>query len=159
MTRLDLDPNNFAAQFKALRTDLEQIKNAQRSGKDIWKPHVIECLDGSGNPTVYDLAALWDGVVGDNAVRNFIATMTADNQDEVFAIPVYRVYYGAPGQLPPANNYIAGFSYLEFTVNGNKQIAYSGHFGTNFFPDNNNVYLKVYFLATDTGTLSVVGNP
>lgn len=159
MTRLDLDPNNFAGQVQGLQADLLAIKNAQRSGKDIWKPHVVECLDAFGNPTLYDLVAPWDGIVGDNATRNFIATFTATTQKQPFAVPVYVVYYGAPGVLPPANNYIAGFSYLDFNPRGPGQIAYSGHFGTNFYPDNNNVYLKAYFYATDTGTLNVVGNP
>lgn len=159
MTRLALDPTNFAAEVQALQADLEQIKAAQRSGKDIWKPHIVECLDAFGNPTVYDLVALWDGVVGDNATRNFIATMTADHQKAPFAIPLYKVYYGAPGVLPPANNYIAGNSYLSFDPLPPGKIAHAGHFGTNFYPDNNNVYIKVYFYATDTGTLSVVGNP
>jgi hypothetical protein len=158
MSRLDLDQNNFAAQFKALRTDLEQIKAAQRSGKDIWKPHVVECLDGSGNPTVYDLVATYDAGFG-FATRNFIATMTADHQDDVFAIPVYVVYYGTPGHLPAHTSDIAGFSYLDFTENDPKQIAYTGHFGTNVFMDPVNAYMKVYFYATDSGTLQVVGNP
>jgi hypothetical protein len=159
MTRLDLDPNNFAGQVQALQADLLALKTAQRSGKDIWKPHIVECLDGAGNPTLYDLVAPWDGIVGDNASRNFIATMTADHQDDVFAIPLFKVYYGAPGVLPPASNYIAGNNYLAFAPLPPKKIAYAGHFGTNFYPDNNNAYLKVFFYATDTGTLSVVGNP
>ena len=158
MTRLDLDPNDFAGQFKTLRASLEQIKSAQRSGKDIWKPHIVEALDGFGNPTVYDLVATYDGGVG-FAQRQFIATMTADNQDEVFAIPVYRIFYGAPGVLPAHTNDTAGNSYLEFTVNQLKKIAYSGRFGTNVYMDPKNAYLKVYFYATDTGSLQVVGNP
>lgn len=159
MTRLALDPNNFAGQVQALQADLLGIKNAQRSGKDIWKPHVVECLDAFGNPTLYDLAALWDGVVGDNALRYFIANFKADTQKQPFAVPVYKVYYGAPGVLPPANNYISGFSYLDFNGQPEGHVIFSGHFGTNFYPDNNNVYIKVYFYATDTGVLTVAGNP
>jgi len=56
MTRLGLIPElSFAEDFKQLRRDVEAIKNAQRVGRDILKPKIIECLDGSGNPTVYDL--------------------------------------------------------------------------------------------------------
>jgi hypothetical protein len=159
MTRLDLDPNNFAAQFKGLRTDLEQIKNAQRSGKDIWKPHIIEALDGSGNPTAYDLIANVPDGFGGLQQRQFIATMTADNQDQVFAIPIYRVFRGSPTTPPAHTSDVAGFSYLEFSVNQAKKIAYSGRFGDNVYPFSVVTYLKVYFYATDTGTLQVVGNP
>lgn len=158
MTRLDLDPNNFAALVKNLRADLEQIKAAQRAGKDIWKPNIIECLDGSGNPTVYDLVATYDAGFG-FAQRNFIATMTADNQENVFAVPLYRVFYGSPGTLPAHSSDISGFSYLDFDINEPFKIAHSGYFGTNVYLDPKNAYLKVYFYATDTGTLQVVGNP
>lgn len=160
MTRINLLPeNDFVTQFKKLRSDIEQIKTAQRSGKDIWRPHIIEALDGFGVPTVYDLVANTPDGFGGYEQRAFIATMTADNQDEVFAIPVYRVYYNTPGTLPPTTSSISGFSYLEFTVNDLKKIAYSGRFGDNVYPFDHVTYLKVYFYATDSGTLQVVGNP
>lgn len=161
MTRLAFDPNNFATLVKGLQGDIDQIKAAQRSGHDVFTPHLVQALDGSGNPTAWDLKATWDGVVGDNAVRYFIASMIADHQDQVFAIPIYVCYYGNPTTLPPVASDIAGFSYLDFDAayNNPKQIAYSGHFGTNNYPDNNDVYLKVFFYATDTGTLTVAGNP
>lgn len=161
MTRLAFDPNNFATLVKGLQTDIDQIKAAQRSGQDVFTPHVVQCHNPDGTPTAWDLKATWDGVVGDNAVRYFIASMVADHQDQVFAIPLYICYYGTPGVLPPSGNAIAGFSYLDFDAayNSPKQIAYTGHFGTNNYPDNNDVYMKVYFYATDTGTLTVAGNP
>lgn len=58
MTRLGQVPElAFAEDFKQLRRDIEDIKKAQRIGRDILKPKIVEALDGSGNPTVYDLVA------------------------------------------------------------------------------------------------------
>lgn len=159
MNRLDLLPqNDFAEQFKKLRLDLEQIKGLQRSGKDIWKPHIVECLDGFGNPTVYDLVANTPDGFGGYELENFLATFTADHQEQAFAIPVYVVYYNSPPNLPPTTSSIAGFSYLDFDPANNvaRKIAYTGHFGDNVFPFNHLTYLKVYFYATDSGTLQVV---
>lgn len=159
MNRIELLPeNDFVTAVKKLRADLEQIKNAQRTGKDIWKPHIVEAVDGFGVPTVYDLVANTPDGFGGYEQETFLATMTADNQDEVFAVPVYKFFYNTPGNPPASTDDISGFSYLDFDPASNvaKKIAYSGYFGDNVYPFDHVVYLKVYFYATDSGVLQVV---
>lgn len=159
MGRLELLPeNDFVAQFKQLQADLLQIKNAQRSGRDIWKPKIVECLDGSGNPTAYDLVANIPDGFGGYDLRQFRASMVADNQLDVWAVPVFKMFYGN-SSTPATDGQTAGFCYLDFPTTTTKEIGYSGYFGDNQFPNNHLVYLKVYFYATDTGILTVQGNP
>jgi len=159
MTRLDLTPDNdFATQFKQLQADLEQIKTAQRSGRDIWKPKIVECLDGFGNPTSYDLVANIPDGFGGYSLRNFIASMVADTQEDVWAVPIFKLFWNSPSN-PSSSGQSAGFCYLDFPTTDFKQIGYKGYFGDNVFPFDHLVYIKVYFYATDTGVLTVVGNP
>lgn len=154
MTRLDLIPDNsFTAEFKRLRQIAEDIKSKQRIGKDILKPKIVEALDANGNPTVYDLVATWDAV-NEQVYSKFVATMTADHQAEPWATPLYRMYIGSPGN-DPLSGETGGSSYLNFANTVPGKIAYSGDFGANVYMDKRNVYLKVYFYATDTGTLVV----
>lgn len=159
MNRLDLDPQvSFAEDFKKMITDLEQIKTAQRSGKDIFVPKIVERLDINGNPTQYDLAASTPDGFGGMEARNFIASLQADHQEEVWAVPIFKMYIGTP-TTPASSSDIAGFAYLDFPTTIPGKIGYSGYFRNNGFADLRVVYLKVYFYATDTGVLTVVGNP
>lgn len=159
MTRLDLAPeNSFVTEFKKLRSDLEQIKNAQRSGRDIFVPKIVECLDVGGNPTAYDLVANTPDGFGGYQQRNFIASLVADHQEEVWAVPIFKVFWGSPS-TPASGGQVSGFAYLDFTTTITGKIGYSGYFGDNIFPFDHVTYLKVYFYATDTGVLTVVGNP
>lgn len=148
MNRLDLQPDkNFVAEVKQLNTDVTDIKNAQRVGKDVLRPKIIEALSG-GNPTVYDLTT------NNNNLKGFRAIFQADHQLEPWATPLYKVTIGTVDGLPAPND-IAGFSYIDFENLGEGKIAYTGYFGANNFGDNRNVYLKVYFYATDTGVLTI----
>lgn len=159
MTRLALLPENtFVEDFKKLRADLEEVKNAQRSGRDIFVPKIVECLDGFGVPTAYDLIANVPDGFGGYLPRNFVATMIADTQQEPWAVPIYKVFYGNPS-TPIAGGQLTGFSYINPDELTPGQISYEGYFGDNVFPYNKLVYLKVYFYATDTGNLSVAGDP
>lgn len=152
MTRLKQLPEvQFAEDFKELRRDIEAIKNAQRVGKDILKPKIIEVLD-AGEPTVFDLHT------DNNDLKGFKAIFVADHQQEPWATPFYKVTIGTIDGEPVAND-IAGFSYLDFDELAPGQIGYIGHFGANAFMDNRDVWLKVYFYATDTGTLTVTEEP
>lgn len=159
MGRLDLLPeNDFITQFKQLQADLEQIKTAQRSGRDIWKPKIVECLDGGGNPTAYDLVANEPDGFGGYLLRNFRASMVADTQEDVWATPIFKMFYGNPS-TPSTSGQAAGFCYLDFPTTTTKEIGYKGYFGDNVYPFDHLVYIKVYFYATDTGILTVQGNP
>lgn len=160
MTRLNMIPEEqFAEDFRQLRRELEEIKQAQRIGRDIIRPQIIECLDVNGNPTVYDLVANTPDGFGGFLQQAFVATLEADHQEDVFAIPIYVIYYNTPGNLPALTSDVSGFSYLNFdpAKNSAKKISYSGYFGDNVFPFDHVTYLKVYFYATDTGTLTVEG--
>jgi hypothetical protein len=156
MTRLGLIPElAFAEEFKSLRRDAEDIKGAQRVGRDILKPKIVEALDGSGNPTVYDVVATYDAVT-DSVRAYFTAYFTADNQKEPWATPFYKLMFGSPA-TPAAPGQTYGFSYPwinEFRGDDNK-FTYHGYFGNNLYPSSTPVYIKVYFYATDTGTLVV----
>lgn len=152
MTRLNQVPEQrFAEDFKQLRRDIEAIKNAQRVGRDILKPKIIEVLDG-GEPTVFDLHT------DNNELMGFKAVFVADHQEEPWATPIYETSIGTLGNTPDAEE-VAGFSYLDFTEIAPGVIAYTGHFGANAFMDNRDVWLKVRFYATDSGTLTVTEEP
>jgi hypothetical protein len=156
MSRLGLVPEvAFAEEFKSLRRDLEDIKNAQRVGRDILKPRIIECLDGSGNPTAYDVVATYDAV-SDTTRAFFTARFIADNQLEPWATPFYKLMFGNPS-TPAGAGQTYGFSYPyvdDFRTEDGK-FSYHGYFGNNLFPGTETIYLKVYFYATDSGVLTV----
>lgn len=155
MTRLGLVPElTFAEDFRQLRRDIEEIKKAQRIGRDILKPKIIEALDGGGNPTAWDVQTQLNQS-GDGQRADFTAIFTADHQKEPFAVPLFELYYGAPGTQPPAGSAF-GNSYISFTNLQDGRIAYRGSFGTNNYMDVTKMYLKVYMFATDTGTLEVL---
>lgn len=156
MTRLGLIPElAFAEEFKSLRRDAEAIKNAQRVGRDILRPKIIEALDGSGNPTVYDVAATYDAIT-DSVRGYFTARFTADNQKEPWATPFYKLMFGSPA-TPASPGQTYGFSYpfIDDFRSEEGKFTYHGYFGNNLYPSSTPVYIKVYFYATDTGTLVV----
>lgn len=159
MSRLGLIPElAFAEDFKQLRRDVEAIKNAQRVGRDILKPKIIECLDGSGNPTPYDIVAeaVPDGFGGYDVRAYFAAYFTADNQKNPWATPFYKLMIGNPS-TPAGGGDTYGFSYPDIDQFRDEDgtFIYHGYFGNDVYGDNRWVYLKVYFYATDTGTLVV----
>ena len=163
MTRLGSVPElAFAEDFKQLRRDIEAIKAAQRVGRDILKPKLIECLDINGNPTTYDLEAVAvpDGFGGYDVRKDFAARFQADHQLEPWATPLYKLMWGSP-TTPAAPNQTFGFSYPwvdDFqAVPG--RVTYHGWFGNNIYGDATHVFLKVYFYTTDTGTLTVTEEP
>lgn len=154
MSRLELAPDNaFSADFRELRRQIEEIKGAQRIGRDVLTPKIIECLNPDGTPTLYDKAGIWQPDQ-ERYYADFVATFTADHQLEPWATPIFKVSIGTPTTAPGAND-IAGNSYLNFANTMPGKIAYSGGFGTNIYGDTRQVYLKVYFYATDTGVLVV----
>lgn len=163
MTRLGLVPEQaFAESFRQLRRDVEDIKNAQRVGRDILRPKIIECLDGGGNPTAYDLiaTAVPDGFGGYDVRTDFAARFQADHQNEPWATPLYKLMFGNPS-TPAAPGQTYGFSYPDIAdfkdVPG--RVTYHGWFGNNDYLSAVSVYIKVYFYATDTGTLTVTAEP
>ena len=163
MSRLGLVPEqSFAEDFKTLRRDLEDIKGAQRVGRDILKPKIIECLDGSGNPTVYDLVAtaVPDGFGGYTVRKDFAARFQADNQKEPWATPLYKMMFGSP-TTPATAGQTYGFSYpfIDDFYDDPGKVTYHGWFGNNDYLSAVSVYIKVYFYATDTGTLTVTAEP
>lgn len=152
MTRLAMLPDQqFAEDFKQLRRDIDEIKNAQRIGRDIMRPNVVQFLDGGGNPTPYDIVTTLNEW-GDGTRADFTITFTADNQLEPWATPFYQVFYGNPNN-PATPNQVSGFNYISFSRTGEKTIAYKGYVQTATFPDTTVLYVKVYFYATDSGTL------
>lgn len=159
MTRLGLIPElAFAEDFKSLRRDVEDIKTAQRVGRDILKPKIVEALDGSGNPTVYDVVAtaVPDGFGGYQVRAFFTAYFTAKSQKEPWATPFYKLMVGSPS-TPASPGETYGFSYPfidDFRAEEGK-FTYHGYFGNNNYADSRSVYIKVYFYATDDGTLTV----
>lgn len=163
MTRLGMVPElAFAEDFKQLRRDVEAIKNAQRVGRDIVKPKLIEALDGSGNPTLYDAVAtaVPDGFGGYQVRQDFVARFVANNQAEPWATPLYKLMYGNPA-TPATAGQTYGFSYIfldDFRTDSG-EISYHGWFGNNNYLDTTTIYLKVYFFATDQGVLTVTEEP
>lgn len=152
MTRLAMIPDQqFAEAFKQLRRDIEEIKQAQRIGRDIMRPKIIEKLDGSGNPTVYDLVTTPDGF---GSGTNFTATFVADNQLEPWGSLFVKAFYGNP-TTPIGPGQMGGNFYLSEGNTNPGTIAYRGHLGTNNFGDTTLLYLKFYMYATDTGILQV----
>ena len=163
MTRLGQVPElAFAEDFKQLRRDVEEIKKAQRVGRDILKPKMVECLDGSGNPTVYDLiaTAVPDGFGGYTVRTDFAARFQADHQLEPWTTPLYKLAYGSP-TTPALPGQTYGFSYpfVEDFEDEPGRMTYHGWFGNNDYLDATSIYLKVYMYATDTGTLTVTAEP
>jgi len=153
MTRLGMLPDQqFAEDFKQLRRDIEEIKNAQRIGRDIIKPKIVECLDINGDPTVYDLVT----TVEDFSNRTFFtATLFADNQLEPWGSLFVKAFWGntttpvTPGQM-------YGNFYLSNQKTNPGSISYRGTVGNNIFDDTTLIYVKFYMYATDTGTLEVL---
>lgn len=148
----------FAEDFKQLRRDVEAIKNAQRVGRDILKPKIIECLDGSGNPTVYDLVTVPvpNGFGGYTNRAHFVARFTAAHQYNPWGAPLYKLMFGSPS-TPAAAGQTYGFTYpyMDDFLNVQGKVSYWGYFGNNDFMSAVPIYIKVYFYATDTGTLAV----
>lgn len=154
MTRLAMIPENqFAEDFKELRRDIKAIKNAQRVGRDIMRPRVVQFLDGGGNPTAYDFVTALN-IYGDGTRFDFTITFTADNQIEPWATPFYQVYYGNPN-TPAAAEQVSGFNYISFSRTGERKIAYKGYVQNAVYLDVTLLYVKVYFYASDTGTLTL----
>ena len=159
MTRLGLVPElAFAEEFKSLRRDAEAIKNAQRVGRDILRPKIVECLDGSGNPTIYDVLAtpVPDGFGGYDVRAYFTARFTADSQREPWTTPFYKLMLGSPS-TPATPGSTFGFSYpfIDDFRSEEGKFTYHGYFGNNIYGDARAVYIKVYFYATDSGVLTV----
>lgn len=159
MGRLGLIPElAFAEDFKQLRRDVEAIKNAQRVGRDILKPKIIECLDGSGDPTIYDMVAtaVPDGFGGWRVTKDFVARFMADHQSQPWGAPLFKLMWGNPS-TPASPGQTGGFTYpyLADMVGNPGLVSYYGFFSNNIFDDTTSVYIKVYFYATDTGTLTV----
>lgn len=159
MTRLGLVPEqSFAEDFKQLRRDIEDIKNAQRVGRDILKPKIIECLDGGGNPTVYDLVTVPvpDGFGGYENRVDFVARFVADHQTEPWCVPLFKLMYGNPSTpASPGQTYGFTYPYLDDFFDEPGKVSYWGYAGNNDFMSNVPIYVKVYFYSTDTGTLTV----
>lgn len=159
MTRLGLVPElKFAEDFKQLRRDIADIKGAQRVGRDILKPKIIECLDGSGNPTVYDVIAPTtpDGFGGYNTRAFFTAYFEARSQKQPWATPFYKLMIGSPtNPAGPGETYGFSFPWIDEFRDDDGTFTYHGYFGNNNFADSRPVYLKVYFYATDEGELIV----
>lgn len=152
MTRLNMIPEQqFAEDFRQLRRDIEEIKNAQRIGRDILKPKIVECLDINGDPTQYDLVTVPDGF---GTSTDFTATFLADSQAEPWGSIFVKGFYGSPN-VPVTNGQMSGIFYLsqQKTVPG--AIGYRGFVGTANFGDTTVLYLKFYMYATDTGILEV----
>lgn len=163
MTRLGLVPElAFAEDFKQLRRDIEDIKRAQRVGRDILRPKLIECLDGGGNPTTYDLVAtaVPDGFGGYDVRADFAARFQADHQLEPWATPLYKLMFGSPS-TPATAGQTFGFSYpwIDDFYDEPGRVTYHGWFGNNNYLSSTSIYIKVYFYATDTGTLTVTAEP
>ncbi len=148
----------FAEDFKQLRRDVEAIKNAQRVGRDILKPKIIECLDGSGNPTVYDpvTVPVPNGFGGYTNRAHFVARFTAAHQYNPWGAPLYKLMFGSPSTpATPGQTYGFTYPYLDDFLGVPGKVSYWGYFGNNDFASAVPIYIKVYFYATDTGTLAV----
>lgn len=153
MTRLGMLPEQqFAEDFRQLRRDIEEIKNAQRIGRDIMKPKIVECLDADGNPTLYDLVTVNDGF---SNRTDFTATLYADNQAEPWGSLFVKFFYGNPS-TPATGGQTYGNFYLSNKKTNPGSISYSGTVGNNVFSDATLVYVKFYMYATDTGRLEVL---
>lgn len=153
MSRLGQVPElAFAEMFKTLRRDLEDIKTAQRIGRDIMRPKIVERLDGSGNPTVYDLVTSPDGF---GTSTNFTATLTAESQKEPWGTLFVKAYYGNTS-TPVSAGQMSGNFYLSQGKTVEGKIGYRGFLGTANFGDTTLLYLKFYMYASDKGTLEVL---
>lgn len=153
MTRLGMLPDQqFAEDFRQLRRDIEEIKNAQRIGRDIIKPKIVECLDVNGNPTTYDLVTVADAFGSD---INFTVTLFAENQAEPWGSLFVKGFYGSP-TVPVQNGQMSGFFYMSQGKTNPGSIGYKGFAGTAQFEDTTLIYLKFYMYATDNGTLEVL---
>lgn len=142
----------FAEDFKQLRRNIEEIKNAQRIGRDIMRPKIVECLDINGNPTTYDLITVSDGF---GTSTNFTATLTADNQGEPWGSLFVKGYYGSLS-VPVPDGKMGGNFYISGEKTAPGKIGYRGFLGTQDFGDLTILYLKFYMYASDTGTLEVL---
>ena len=154
MSRLGLVPElAFAEYFKRLRRDVEDIKSAQRVGRDILKPKIIECLDGSGNPTEYDLVTTVSES-GDRSSADFTAIFNAQNQAEPWGTLFVKGFYGSP-TVPVGPGQMSGNFYLSQAETNPGTIAYRGSLGTAVYMDTTLLYLKFYMYTTDNGILEV----
>lgn len=155
MSRLGLIPElTFAEYFKQLRRDIAEIKTAQRIGRDIIKPKIVECLDVDGNPTEYDLVTVVDEF-GFGSDIDFTATLFAENQQQPWGSLFVKGFYGSPG-VPVTDGQMSGFFYLSQGKTNPGSIGYRGSAGTAQFEDTTLLYLKFYMYATDNGTLEVL---
>lgn len=163
MTRLGLIPEQaFAEDFRQLRRDVEDIKRAQRVGRDILKPKIIECLDGGGNPTAYDLVAtaVPDGFGGYTVRSDFAVRFQADHQDNPWGAPLYKLMWGSPSTpATPGQTYGFTYPFLDDFLGVPGKVTYHGWFGNNIYGDATTVYMKAFFYSTDTGTLTVTAEP
>lgn len=151
MTRLGMVPEvQFAEDFKQLRRDIEQIKNAQRIGRDILKPKIVELLDEDGNPTQYDLVTELDIFGGTRA--QFTITFTADHQTEPWASPFLKLYYGNLN-TPGNNTTVSASQFLNQSKTVEGKVAYNCVVSTKASPDPTLIYIKIYMYSTDTGTI------
>lgn len=150
MSRIELIPENyFATQFKQLRRDLEQIKNAQRIGRDIVVPIVTEVQPVAG----YDFKANDDGFGGQTA--NFTVLFEADHQEQPWGLPYFRFFVNTPTTpATPANAIGGSFAYYQAEILPG-QIAYIGFVGGLDFNGVDDLWVKTYFYGTDTGVLTV----
>ena len=154
MTRLGMLPEQqFAEDFKQLRRDIEEIKNAQRIGRDIMRPRVVQFLDSGGNPTPYDIVTSLNQF-GDGTRADFTITLNAYSQIEPWATPFYQIFYGNPN-VPATPNQVSGFNYISFSRTGEGKIAYKGFAQNAVYLDTTVLYIKVYFYASDSGTLTL----
>ena len=153
MSRIGLTLENaFAESFKKLRRDIEEIKAAQRIGHDILEPKLIECLDINGDPTVYDVVADSGAFIS----AGYLARFQADHQDKPWATPHFKVMYGDPDTPATPEQYNGlNLLYTDDFYNVAGRVSYRGRFVNNVYGNTTTLYLKVYFLATDTGTLTV----
>lgn len=147
MSRLNMVPElQFAEDFKALRRDIEEIKNAQRIGRDVMRPRIIQ----TDQP--YDLVTVPDGF---GTSTDFTVTFEADNQLEPWASLFVEGFYGSPS-TPVQPGQMSGNFYLSQEKTQEGAIAYRGFLGTANFGDTTVLYLKFYMYATDTGTLEIL---
>lgn len=142
----------FAEDFKQLRRDIEEIKNAQRIGRDIIKPKIVECLDVNGDPTPYDLVTVNDGFSNRTF---FTATLFADHQQVPWGSLFVKAFWGNPNTPVTPGQMYGGF-YLSNKKTNPGSISYRGTVGNNILSDPTLLYIKFYMYATDTGTLEVL---
>lgn len=160
MSRLNLVPElKFSEDFKQLRRDIQEIKKAQRIGRDIVRPKVIEAYEMDGvTPTEYDVETedydAGGGII--NTAIQFRVTFIANHQTEPFANPQFKLMVNAEKRQPVAADNIYAFAYLDVENVELGKISYLGQVIANTtFDDVEDVFLKIYMYATDTGLITI----